>query len=104
VIVATAPLRGSLWVMAGPDVIRTPDQRVRVFVSSALGELAAERHDDAAGEAALAGALPVPATPLLGREQEAAAIEDLVVREGVRLVTLTGPGGVGKSRLMVGAI
>lgn len=29
--------------MAGPDVIRTPDQRVRVFVSSALGELAAER-------------------------------------------------------------
>ena len=29
--------------MAGPDVIRTPDQRVRVFVSSTLGELAAER-------------------------------------------------------------
>src|SRR5277367_1925086 len=29
--------------MAEPDVIRTPDQRVRVFVSSALGELAAER-------------------------------------------------------------
>jgi hypothetical protein len=29
--------------MAGPDMIRTPDQRVRVFVSSALGELAAER-------------------------------------------------------------
>src|SRR6516162_568494 len=50
-----------------------------------------------------AGALPVPATPLLGREQEAAAIEDLVAREGVRLVTLTGPGGVGKTRLMVEA-
>ena len=59
--------------------------------------------DDAAGGAPLAGALPVPATPLLGREQEAAAVEDLVVREGVRLVTLTGPGGVGKSRLMVEA-
>jgi len=29
--------------MAEPDIIRTPDQRVRVFVSSALGELAAER-------------------------------------------------------------
>ena len=29
--------------MAEPDVIRTPDQRVRVFVSSTLGELAAER-------------------------------------------------------------
>ena len=53
--------------------------------------------------APLAGALPVAATPLLGREQEAAAIEDLVAREGVRLVTLTGPGGVGKSRLMLEA-
>jgi predicted ATPase len=51
----------------------------------------------------LAAALPVPITPLLGREQEAAAVEDLVAGEGVRLVTLTGPGGVGKSRLMVEA-
>ena len=57
----------------------------------------------AAGGARLAGALPVPATPLLGRDREAAALEDLVAREGVRLVTLTGPGGVGKSRLMVEA-
>jgi predicted ATPase len=57
----------------------------------------------AAGGAPLAGALPVPATPLLGREQEAAAIEELVAEEGVRLVTLTGPGGTGKSRLMVEA-
>ena len=57
----------------------------------------------AAGGAPLAGALAVPATPLLGRDREAAAIEDLVAREGVRLVTLTGPGGVGKTRLMVEA-
>ena len=55
------------------------------------------------GDAPLAGALPVPATPLLGREEEAAAIEGLVAGEGVRLVTLTGPGGVGKTRLMVEA-
>jgi hypothetical protein len=59
--------------------------------------------DGAAGDLPLAGALPVPATPLLGREREAAAVEDLVVREGARLVTLTGPGGVGKSRLAVEA-
>ena len=54
-------------------------------------------------EGPLSGAVPVPATPLLGREQESAAVEELIVGEGVRLVTLTGPGGVGKSRLMVEA-
>ena len=55
----------------------------------------------AAAAAPLAGALPVPVTPLVGRDQEAAEVGDLVVQEGVRLVTLTGPGGVGKSRLAV---
>ena len=53
--------------------------------------------------AGMAGTLPEPATPLVGRDQEAEAISDLVVREGVRLVTLTGPGGVGKSRLALEA-
>jgi predicted ATPase len=56
-----------------------------------------------ADEGPPAGAVPVPVTPLLGREQESAAVEELVVGEGVRLVTLTGPGGVGKTRLMVEA-
>jgi predicted ATPase/class 3 adenylate cyclase/DNA-binding CsgD family transcriptional regulator len=43
--------------------------------------------------------LPVQPTPLVGREHEVAAIADLVCREDVRLVTLTGPGGTGKTRL-----
>jgi predicted ATPase len=79
------------------------------LVGNDLAVLLSERfemsraHEVAAGEVPLAGALPAPATPLLGREREAAAVEDLVVREGVRLVTLTGPGGVGKSRLAVEA-
>ena len=54
-------------------------------------------------DAGPAGALPVPPTPLVDREQETAEMEDLVVRQGVRLITFTGPGGVGKSRLAVEA-
>jgi predicted ATPase len=50
-----------------------------------------------------AGTLPLPRTPLLGREMEVAAVESLVRSEGVGLVTLTGPGGSGKSRLAVEA-
>jgi uncharacterized protein DUF4062/NB-ARC domain-containing protein len=50
-----------------------------------------------------APALPVPATPLVDREGEAAQVADLVARQRVRLITLTGPGGVGKSRLAIEA-
>jgi predicted ATPase len=57
----------------------------------------------AGDEAAPPRAMPVPPTPLIGREQAAAAVEDLAVNEGVRLITLTGPGGIGKSRLAVEA-
>jgi len=64
-------------------------------------ETASSRDGAAEEEASLAGALPVPATPLVGRDREAAAVTDLVRGEGARLITLTGPGGVGKSRLAV---
>jgi predicted ATPase len=54
-----------------------------------------------AGAPDVLAAVPVPATPLVDREQEAAEVENLVIRQGVRLITLTGPGGVGKSRLAI---
>ena len=66
-------------------------------------DLASAARAGAEEEASLAPGLPVPATPLVGREREAAAVKDLVAEEGVRLVTLTGPGGIGKSRLAVAA-
>ena len=43
--------------------------------------------------------LPVQRTAFIGREREAAALRQLLGRDDVRLVTLTGPGGIGKTRL-----
>ena len=43
--------------------------------------------------------LPIQPTPFIGREKEVAAVTRLLKRSDVRLVTLTGPGGVGKTRL-----
>ncbi len=43
--------------------------------------------------------LPIQPTPLIGREKEVASLGQLLRRVDVRLVTLTGPGGTGKTRL-----
>jgi predicted ATPase/class 3 adenylate cyclase len=43
--------------------------------------------------------LPAQPTPLVGRERELGEVRDLLRGEGVRLLTLTGPGGIGKTRL-----
>ncbi len=45
--------------------------------------------------------LPVMSTSLIGREDDVRAITDLLESDDVRLVTLTGPGGIGKTRLAI---
>ena len=61
-------------------------------------ELLRERLGPAEPEAPPNSNLPAPVTPLLGREREVAEVVELL-RDGSRLVTLTGPGGSGKTRL-----
>ncbi|HUG47582.1 MAG TPA: adenylate/guanylate cyclase domain-containing protein [Candidatus Limnocylindria bacterium] len=47
--------------------------------------------------------LPVPTTNFLGRQRELAEIDGVLARDEVRLLTLTGPGGTGKTRLALQA-
>jgi predicted ATPase len=89
---------------------RTPAELSRL-VRDDLATLLSERFDAArapaaAGTPSQAGArgprpLPVSVTSLVGRDQDLEEVAQLVERPEVRLVTLTGPGGVGKTRLAV---
>ena len=79
------------------------------LIESDLAILLAERFDASRGPAtrevleapAATDHIPVPYTDAVGREQEVATLLDWLGDDAQRVVTLVGPGGIGKSRLAI---
>jgi predicted ATPase/DNA-binding winged helix-turn-helix (wHTH) protein len=93
----TVPRRGYLFTGA---VAKTPSTQGRLaatysFGSSGAAELSLLR------VATKRQNLPIPRTSLIGRELQVSQAADLLLRQDVRLLSLTGTGGAGKTRLAI---
>jgi len=104
---ARAILVDELGIDPGPDLRRLEQQILTQDPDLDWKSLVSDRPVDPASSAILqpsltvptrpGGRLPMPVTPLIGRQVETAKVLQLLGRS--RVVTLTGPGGGGKSRL-----
>jgi predicted ATPase/transcriptional regulator with XRE-family HTH domain len=102
----TAPRLSTVRLIAGALELPPGDVALLARAASDSGRANGQPPEAASGAAAHRSAaasqashprLPVPLTPLFGRHAETVAVMQVVATE--RLVTLTGPGGVGKTRL-----
>ncbi|MDQ3694865.1 MAG: AAA family ATPase [Chloroflexota bacterium] len=91
------PRRDTAQLLADGLRLTGPDRDS--FLALARGRAPAAAGASIAGDRPPQSALPVAPAPIIGRLKEIAAATALLLRTDVRLLRLTGPGGVGKTRL-----
>src|SRR5574341_617944 len=89
------------------NCLHIPPEQRPTFLQVARGQLRVERLAAAFQSRptpfSTASNLPTPLTPLIGREAELAMLAGLLCDPQCRLLTLVGPGGIGKTRLAIEA-
>jgi predicted ATPase len=73
------------------------------LIEQDLALLLSERFEEPALGPVRSTEVPAPASSFIGRDREVRAVRELIERDDVRLVTLTGPGGIGKTRIALRA-
>src|SRR5205085_10277819 len=96
-LLKTVPRRGYLFVA---EVIQSAPKQPHSRAPSS-SPLLDDRYTPSAKTSGKRLDLPIPRTSLIGREQQVAEASELLLRPDVRLLSFTGPGGAGKTRLAV---
>ncbi len=99
VLLKTVPRRGYLFTT---DVIQRPSNPVPSSAPDYFD--LADRPEQATKASRKRHNLPSPRTSFIGREQPVTEAAELLLRRDVRLLTMTGPGGAGKTRLAIAVV